>query len=291
MRAFTLIELLVVISIIALLIAILLPALSAARGAARQAVCLSNTRQQAIAFFGAAADDMGQLPFAYQPKAPGDYRGVAIAWPSIVDRGYMPAAPTSFEYAWGGSASNVNRNGAMICPDAEPVIGGATAVAVDRQQRFGGTISGELIDSAGGIERLARDYGGDSWVEGNRLFTHYQINGAWGWHVVHNNLHSRLAFALKQSDWPYGLTWGPERRSDLVNPSNLFLLGDGWLDTGLLEPTFRHGNLAANFAYADGHSQTHASTDLTYKQSPDNPARLFVWDERLWQHEPAPGPP
>jgi prepilin-type N-terminal cleavage/methylation domain-containing protein/prepilin-type processing-associated H-X9-DG protein len=47
--AFTLIELLVVIAIIAILTAILFPVFARARGAARQAVCMSNSKQFALA--------------------------------------------------------------------------------------------------------------------------------------------------------------------------------------------------------------------------------------------------
>ena len=60
-KAFTLIELLVVISIIALLIAILLPALGAARRSAQDIQCLSNQKQQGVAFHVHATDNKGQL--------------------------------------------------------------------------------------------------------------------------------------------------------------------------------------------------------------------------------------
>jgi prepilin-type N-terminal cleavage/methylation domain-containing protein len=63
LRAFTLIELLVVISIIALLVAILLPALRKARAAALQVKCMSNLRQNGVAFRAYADEFRGMLPF------------------------------------------------------------------------------------------------------------------------------------------------------------------------------------------------------------------------------------
>lgn len=60
--AFTLIELLVVVSGIALLVGILLPVLGNAREAGRMSVCLSNTRQMAIAVYNYAFDHDSALP-------------------------------------------------------------------------------------------------------------------------------------------------------------------------------------------------------------------------------------
>lgn len=64
--AFTLVELLVVISIIVLLIGILLPSLGKSKEHARQAKCLSNNRQQAVAFIAWGDDNKSILPTADQ---------------------------------------------------------------------------------------------------------------------------------------------------------------------------------------------------------------------------------
>ncbi len=61
-RGFTLIELLVVIAIIAVLAALLLPALSRAKEAAKSIACVSNLRQQGIAFRLFADDHDGTVP-------------------------------------------------------------------------------------------------------------------------------------------------------------------------------------------------------------------------------------
>jgi prepilin-type N-terminal cleavage/methylation domain-containing protein len=100
-RAFTLIELLVVISIIALLIALLLPSLSAAREAARRAVCLSNTRQLAVATTIYAADFDDIAPLLYDERTGqrrfGYYRYIVDEGPlfPLYNGGYLGDSDTS----------------------------------------------------------------------------------------------------------------------------------------------------------------------------------------------------
>ena len=62
--AFTLIELLVVIAIIAILAALLLPALSRAKQAARRASCVSQLKQQAVAWRVYLDENEGRFPDA-----------------------------------------------------------------------------------------------------------------------------------------------------------------------------------------------------------------------------------
>jgi len=75
--AFTLIELLVVIAIIAILAALLLPALARAKRAAQRATCLSNLKQQGVAWRLYLDDNGARFP---------DQRDLKSALPG----GYMP---------------------------------------------------------------------------------------------------------------------------------------------------------------------------------------------------------
>ncbi len=88
-KGFTLIELLVVISIIALLLSILMPSLSKVKENARRSVCLSNSRQWAIACHAYATDQDDRFPAKLASNGKVQY-----AWPWV----YYKVRSSGFVY-------------------------------------------------------------------------------------------------------------------------------------------------------------------------------------------------
>ncbi|MEM9882956.1 MAG: type II secretion system protein [Planctomycetota bacterium] len=272
--AFTLIELLVVISIIALLVGLLLPALSAARDAARDAVCKSNGRQQGIAIQAAAADNKGVPPFGYLDRdSVSGFKFRDNAHPELFNGGYLNFGFDDFTNAAGTTDYNGLRfNAVMSCPNEEDFVAGATQIDIQAND-FNGNPLVARIAVAAGANRWAAD---PTAVVGEQaFFSQYTFNAAWGYHVPTNNLLGRLAL---ETDFNPGAnvsgvnlesgSWSTALRAsfdDVPSPSELFLVGDGWNDYGLLRPVFRHGDLNANVTYLDGHTGSVNAEELTYR--------------------------
>jgi prepilin-type N-terminal cleavage/methylation domain-containing protein len=107
-QAFTLIELLVAIAIMAVLISLLLPALTGARESGRGALCLSNLRQNLIAFRLYADESRGKSPAIGQPYT------TLPNW-ALVIQTYAGAA--------GADTDLYSTRSALICPTVAAFYG------------------------------------------------------------------------------------------------------------------------------------------------------------------------
>jgi prepilin-type N-terminal cleavage/methylation domain-containing protein len=82
-RAFTLIELLVVIAIVSLLFAIIMPALNLAKKKAGTAVCLSNTKNLALAWYMYMGDNDGRIMSSEDEPTGTEPGGKFVGWCGI----------------------------------------------------------------------------------------------------------------------------------------------------------------------------------------------------------------
>ncbi|MGN6370159.1 MAG: type II secretion system protein [Phycisphaerae bacterium] len=151
-RAFTLIELLVVVAIIALLMAILLPSLGKARQMAVNAKCLSNLRQNAMAFNMYANDYNNCLPY------PTTTQWATALWFNAVDP-YLAALVNSNRSGVAGQRSYQKYK---QCPVLDSILGDKTD--------YGSTTGGQNKTT-----EFARSYKMNSMLRRNKPYTMARI--------------------------------------------------------------------------------------------------------------------
>jgi prepilin-type processing-associated H-X9-DG protein/prepilin-type N-terminal cleavage/methylation domain-containing protein len=287
---FTLVELLVVIGIIAMLIALLLPALTRARQAAQTVACQSNLRQIALAVQQYAGAFNGKLPYyaidSQGPISTMMYSGL----PWLIQTktlGNLAELGAPFTYA----------PAVLRCP-AETVDGMANASGslVDLpsvQVRFKNNYVGLIIVGSGFDPRQGwTTYSGPPINAGpnplpHAVFTHYALNGMiFSPNVVPAPTEGGDRYIAPFRAYIAGLAWlgtdvSPQSSIGQVRkPSETWLAMEStWVDYATLAVVFRHPRYSANFAYFDGHVETHRPGQVN--GAPYDAKRSFVWDRRL----------
>lgn len=256
-RAFTLVELLVVIGIIAVLIAILLPSLNRARQSAAAVKCLSNLRQIGVAMVVYTSQNKGNVVPSYTMT--GVTGGVDVpleGWACILDRDcYIPGnrendtsvfvCPTMYD-ANGVAGGNLNQIGTgwMEWPNLR------VSSTVNRPPQAGEPANDLMI--ARGFTKIIRV---GYWINADN-----PIGAAT---TVTPDLY--YTSSVGYGPGTNGVYMGYTKTNRFKRPSQLIVLADG-VYAGRQSSTrfgmansrigYRHPNLTANAAFADGHAET-----------------------------------
>jgi prepilin-type N-terminal cleavage/methylation domain-containing protein/prepilin-type processing-associated H-X9-DG protein len=233
-NGFTLIELLVVIAIIAILAAMLLPALGKAKQRAHAVMCMSNSRQLALAWRMYAEDNADRIPFAYAPDF--EDPNARYAWVT----GILNFDP--FNRANWDINNNLARSPLWTYCGKQPGIWKCPA------DRATVNVPGQ------GVKPRVRSMSMNIWTGGNQ-----GTDGGWGptWKV-----YRKIGDMIQPG--PANTFVLLEEREDSINDGFFVVLMESYPDaskTVMVDfPASYHAG-AAGFAFADGHSEIHKWRD------------------------------
>jgi prepilin-type N-terminal cleavage/methylation domain-containing protein/prepilin-type processing-associated H-X9-DG protein len=249
-RAFTLIELLVVVSIIAIIASLILPALARAKARAQGSFCLNNTRQLAVAWMLYADEHNGLLAYNL-----GQSSRTAAAVPAVGSGPTMADNWVNNVLNWELSPDNTNV-AAVIATGIGPYTGKSAPMYRCPSDR----IVSDLQRTAGWDSRV-RSYSMNAMIGDAGFFTQSGVN-------INNSNYVQF-FKSTSIPHPSDIFVFVDEHPDSID-DGYFLDSDSdppmWTD---LPASYHDG--AANFSFADGHSERHRWHNASTKQ----PSRAY----------------